>query len=164
MIPRNRTARVAGAVGATVAAGAVTMLGVTATASADEPGRCLENVNIREEPDTDARIVALCERGTRVELGEDRDGFVRIDELGGWAAKDYVKADSPSSSSSSSSSSSDDDHGSSDDHRGSSSDDEHEHSSESGHSDESGDSGDLGSGDLGAGDTQGAAPLGGLLG
>ena len=74
------------------------MLAVTATASADEPGRCLQNVNIREEPDAESRIVALCEAGTKVELGEERDGFVRIDELGGWASKDYVKADETSSS------------------------------------------------------------------
>lgn len=98
MIPRNRPARIAAAVGATVAAGAAAMLAVTATASADEPGRCLQNVNIREEPDAESRIVALCEAGTKVELGEERDGFVRIDELGGWASKDYVKADETSSS------------------------------------------------------------------
>ena len=98
MIPRNRPARIAAAVGATVAAGAAAMLAVTATASADEPGRCLQNVNVREEPDAESRIVALCEAGTKVELGEERDGFVRIDELGGWASKDYVKADETSSS------------------------------------------------------------------
>jgi hypothetical protein len=98
MIPRNRPARIAAAVGATVAAGATAMLAVTATASADEPGRCLQNVNVREKPDAESRIVALCEAGTKVELGEERDGFVRIDELGGWASKDYVKADERSSS------------------------------------------------------------------
>jgi hypothetical protein len=98
MIPRNRPARIAAAVGATVAAGATAMLAVTATASADEPGRCLQNVNVREEPDAESRIVALCEADTKVELGEERDGFVRIDELGGWASKDYVKADETSSS------------------------------------------------------------------
>ena len=114
MIPLNRPARIAAAVGATVAAGATAMLAVTATASADEPGRCLQNVNVREKPDAESRIVALCEAGTKVELGEERDGFVRIDELGGWASKDYVKADETSSSDDrSGGSSSDDDHGSS---------------------------------------------------
>ena len=126
MIPRNRPARIAAAVGATVAAGAAAMLAVTATASADEPGRCLQNVNIREEPDAESRIVALCEAGTKVELGEERDGFVRIDELGGWASKDYVKADETSSS----------------DHRsgGSGSDDERSGGDSGVHSDSRGDS------------------------
>ena len=109
MIPLNRPARIAAAVGATVAAGAAAMLAVTATASADEPGRCLQNVNVREEPDAESRIVALCEAGTKVELGEERDGFVRIDELGGWASKDYVKADETSSSDDRSGGSSSDD-------------------------------------------------------
>jgi len=133
MIPRNRPARIAAAVGATVAAGATAMLAVTATASADEPGRCLQNVNVREKPDAESRIVALCEAGTKVELGEERDGFVRIDELGGWASKDYVKADETSSSDDRSGGSSSDDerseggsHGDSDDaDRHSSSDDDH---------------------------------------
>jgi hypothetical protein len=105
MISRNRPARVAVAVGATLAAGTVTMLAVTTTASADEPGRCTQNVNVREKPDASSRIVALCEEGTRVKLGEKRAGFVRIDELGGWAAEGYVKADARSGSSSSASSS-----------------------------------------------------------
>ena len=115
MIPRNRPARIAAAVGATVAAGATAMLAVTTTASADEPGRCLQNVNIREEPDAESRIVALCEAGTKVALGEERDGFVRVDELGGWAAEDFVKADESSSSDDRSDSSGDDSHGDSDD-------------------------------------------------
>jgi hypothetical protein len=114
MIPRNRPDRILAAVGATVAAGATAMLAVTTTASADEPGRCLQNVNIREEPDAESRIVALCEAGTEVALGEERDGFVRVDELGGWAAKDYVKADETSSSDDRSDSSGDDSHGDSD--------------------------------------------------
>ena len=138
MIPRNRPARIAAAVGATVAAGAAAMLAVTATASADEPGRCLQNVNIREEPDAESRIVALCEAGTKVALGEERDGFVRVDELGGWAAKDYVKADETSSSDDRSDSSGSDDersggdsHGDSrSDSRGDSDDDAERHSSD----------------------------------
>ena len=58
------------------------------TASADEPGRCLQNVNVREEPDVDSRIVAMCEAGTKVEIGAERDGFVRTStNLGGWASR-----------------------------------------------------------------------------
>jgi uncharacterized protein YraI len=101
---RNRPARVAAATGAVVVAGAATMLAVAAgTASADEPGRCTQNVNIREEPDAQSRIVALCEAGTKVQLGDERDGWVHIDELGGWASKDYVKPDESSARSDSSS-------------------------------------------------------------
>ena len=86
--------RVVAAVGAVVAAGTTTVLALTAgSASADEPGRCTDNVNVREEPDAVAKIVALCEAGTRVALGEERDGFVRIDELGGWAAREFVTTD-----------------------------------------------------------------------
>jgi hypothetical protein len=123
MIPRTRPARAAAAVGVTVAAGAAAMLAVTTTASADEPGHCVQNVNVREDPDAESRIVALCEAGTRVKLGEERDGFVRIDELGGWAAEDYVKADESSSSDRGSSS------GSSDDHSGDHSDGSDDHGS-----------------------------------
>jgi uncharacterized protein YraI len=95
---RNRPARVAAATGAVVVAGAATMLAVAAgTASADEPGRCTQNVNIREEPDAQSRIVALCEAGTKVQLGDERDGWVHIDELGGWASKEFVKPDESSS-------------------------------------------------------------------
>jgi hypothetical protein len=87
-----------------VVAGAATMLAVAAgTASADEPGRCVQNVNIREEPDAQSRIVALCEAGTKVQLGDERDGWVHIDELGGWASKDFVKPDESTARSDSSS-------------------------------------------------------------
>ena len=136
MIPRNRPVRIAAAVGATVAAGATAMLAVTATASADEPGHCLQNVNVREKPDAESRIVALCEAGTKVELGEERDGFVRIDELGGWASKDYVKADERSSSDHrSGGSSSDDERSDGDSHRDShgDSDESDRHSSDDDH-------------------------------
>jgi len=170
MMSRNRTVRVAAAVGATVAAGAVAMLAATTTASADEPGRCLQNVNIREEPDVDSRIVALCEAGTQVKLGAERDGFVRIDDLGGWASKDYVKADesAPSSDDRSSSSSDhngdhngdhDGDHDGADQHRSSGSD--HSDSSDRSGADRSGgdESGEAGGEEAGTG-----GDLGGLLG
>ena len=171
MIPRNRPARIAAAVGATVAAGATAMLAVTATASADEPGRCLQNVNVREEPDAESRIVALCEAGTKVELGEERDGFVRIDELGGWASKDYVKADERSSSDHrSGGSSSDDERSDGDSHRDShgDSDESDRHSSDDDHGSSTGGStGGSSSGEDGEPDeaTGGnSAQLDGLLG
>ena len=97
---RNRPVRLVAAVGAVLAAGTTTFMAFTAgTASADEPGRCTQNVNVREDPEADAKIVALCESGKQVKLGEERDGFVHLDELGGWASKDFVKADEDAASS-----------------------------------------------------------------
>ena len=88
---RSRRARTAGAVAAVVAAGTTVGLALTAgNASADEPGRCTQTVNVREAPDVTSRIVALCESGTPVSLGEERDGFVQLDDLGGWASRDFV--------------------------------------------------------------------------
>jgi uncharacterized protein YraI len=96
---RNRPVRLVAAVGAVVAAGTTTFMALAAgTASADEPGHCLQNVNIREEPNATSRIVALCEAGTQVMLGAERDGWVELDALGGWASKDFVKADEQPSS------------------------------------------------------------------
>ena len=97
---RNRPVRLVAAIGAVLAAGTTTFMALAAgTASADEPGRCTQNVNVREDPEADAKIVALCEAGKQVKLGEERDGFVHLDELGGWASKDYVKADEDAASS-----------------------------------------------------------------
>ena len=140
---RNRPARVAAATGAVVVAGAATMLAVAAgTASADEPCRCVQNVNIREEPNAQSRIVALCEAGTKVQLGDERDGWVHIDELGGWASKDYVKPDESSARSDSSSG----------DHSGGADDGHSSHGGDGSGSPDSGspDSGSSGSGSSGS--------------
>lgn len=89
-----RPGRTAAVVGAVVAVSATTLMGVLAgTASAVAPGRCTENVNVRAEPSTTSRIVALCEAGTAVETGTTRDGFVQITDLGGWAAQEYISVD-----------------------------------------------------------------------
>jgi len=147
---RNRPARVAAATGAVVVAGAATMLAVAAgTASADEPGRCVQNVNIREEPDAQSRIVALCEAGTKVQLGDERDGWVHIDELGGWASKDFVKPDE--STARSDSSSGDRSDARSDSSSGDRSDGVDGHSSRDGDSSGSSDSDSSGSGSHGSG-------------
>ncbi|MDN5749735.1 MAG: SH3 domain-containing protein [Pseudonocardia sp.] len=90
MRAQGRTAAIAGAV---VAVGAATMMGITGIASATPAGSCLENVNVRAEPSMDARIVAVCEAGTAVDTGETRNGFVRIIDLGGWAAEEYIAVD-----------------------------------------------------------------------
>ncbi len=87
----DRPGRAAAVVGAVVAVSATAAVALVAgTAAADEPGRCTENVNVRSEPDVASRIVALCEAGTQVKVGEARDGFVQLTNLGGWAAQEYV--------------------------------------------------------------------------
>jgi uncharacterized protein YraI len=74
------------------ATAAVALLSGTAAATpeAAQPGKCTKNVNVRAEPDTDSRIVALCEQGTAVQVAESRDGFLRLANLGGWAAQEYI--------------------------------------------------------------------------
>lgn len=87
----DRPGRAAAVVGAVVAVSATAAVAlVSGTAAADEPGRCTDNVNVRSEPDIASRIVALCEAGTEVKVGEARDGFVQLTNLGGWAAQEYV--------------------------------------------------------------------------
>ena len=85
----QRPARVAAVVSAIAAVGAGTMIAV-GTASAAEPAKCVENVNVREEPRIDSKVVALCEAGTTVEAGEIRNGFVKLNDLGGWSAQEYI--------------------------------------------------------------------------
>ena len=88
----GRATAVIGAVIAVSATAAVALLSGTATAtpSPEQPGRCTKNVNVRAEPDTTSRIVALCEEGSAVKVGEARDGFLRLTNLGGWAAQEYI--------------------------------------------------------------------------
>ena len=85
--------RAAAGVGALVAAGAVTLVVVGGTANAAGTGRCTDNVNVREEPDITAQIVAVCERGQSVQVGKTQDGFVQLTDLDGWAAQEYVSVD-----------------------------------------------------------------------
>jgi hypothetical protein len=87
-----RATAVVGAVIAVSATAAVALLSGTATAgpSPEQPGRCTKNVNVRAEPTISSRIVALCEAGTAVKVGEARDGFLRLTNLGGWAAQEYI--------------------------------------------------------------------------
>jgi hypothetical protein len=90
----NRPGRAAAVVGVVVAVSATAAMALVAgTAAADEPGRCTENVNVRAEPDATSRIVALCEAGTQVQVGETRDGFVQLTDLGGWSAQEYISVD-----------------------------------------------------------------------
>jgi uncharacterized protein YraI len=88
----GRATAVVGAVIAVSATAAVALLSGTATAMPDaaQPGKCTKNVNVRAEPDTGSRIVALCEAGTAVQVGESRDGFLRLTNLGGWASQEYI--------------------------------------------------------------------------
>jgi hypothetical protein len=91
----DRPGRATAVVGAVVAVSATAVVALvsgtaTATPAAGEPSRCVKNVNVRAEPDPNSRIVALCEQGTEVKVGESRDGFVELTNLGGWAAQEYV--------------------------------------------------------------------------
>jgi uncharacterized protein YraI len=90
--------RAAAAVGGVLAVGAAGLMAVLAgTASAATTGTCTDNVNVREQPAADAAIVAVCDRGTEVQVGETRNGFVKLENLDGWAVKDYVKTDGTAS-------------------------------------------------------------------
>jgi virulence-associated protein VagC len=90
----TRSTRTVAAVGAVVAAGTATFMAVAAgTASADEPGHCLQNVNVREEADVNSRIVAMCEAGTQVTIGPEKEGWAYLENLRGWASRDFIKAD-----------------------------------------------------------------------
>ncbi|GEL16618.1 SH3 domain-containing protein [Pseudonocardia asaccharolytica] len=87
----QRPGRAAAVVGGLVAVGAATVMALAAgTASAAEQGQCTDNVNVRAEPSPTARIVAVCERGTEVTVGERRNGFVHLTNLHGWSAEQYV--------------------------------------------------------------------------
>lgn len=85
----RHTIAVAGAAVAITTAALMTA-GVAAAAT---PGRCAENVNVRAEPSIDAAIVAVCPAGTTVTTGRVTDGFVRLGDLDGWAAAEYVEID-----------------------------------------------------------------------
>jgi hypothetical protein len=94
----QRPGRLAAAVGGAVAVGAAGLMAVlSGTASAapatTTPGVCSDNVNVRAEPKAGSKIVAVCDRGTKVQIGEEKNGFVQLTNLKGWAAKQYVKAD-----------------------------------------------------------------------
>lgn len=87
----DRPGRIAAAVGAVVAVSATTLMAVVAgSAAADEPGRCIENVNVRSTPSLSAEIIKVCEQGTAVQVGETRNGFVELTDLNGWAAQEFI--------------------------------------------------------------------------
>jgi uncharacterized protein YraI len=88
-----RPGRAAAAVGAMVAVGASSLMALVAPTASAERGRCTQNVNVRSGPDADAPIVAQCEAGSEVRVGETRQGFVQLTDLGGWASTQYVATD-----------------------------------------------------------------------
>ncbi|MCW0214884.1 MAG: SH3 domain-containing protein [Pseudonocardia sp.] len=93
MMTLQRPGRAAAAVGGMVAVGAATLMALlSGTASAATAGTCTDNVNVRSEPSATAEIVAVCDRGTTVQIGEKRNGFVKLENLDGWASAKYVKA------------------------------------------------------------------------
>jgi uncharacterized protein YraI len=89
---KARLVAVAGAVAATGATTVMALVSGTAAAAPDATtaGRCTDNVNVRAMPDVNSDIVAVCERGQAVKVGEARDGFVRLADLDGWASAKYV--------------------------------------------------------------------------
>ncbi|WP_226362582.1 hypothetical protein [Pseudonocardia sp. ICBG1142] len=88
MKPNSR--RVAAVLGALAGAGVTTIGIVAGTASAAGTGTCTQSVNVRSEPETDAPIVGVCERGETTSTGDTQDGFVELPEYGGWAMSRYV--------------------------------------------------------------------------
>jgi uncharacterized protein YraI len=91
----RRHGRAFAVVGALVAVSATTTMALVAgtaaaAPSASQPGKCVDNVNVRSEPSADAEIVAVCERGTAVQVDQTRNGFVHLVDLKGWAAREYV--------------------------------------------------------------------------
>ncbi len=91
----RRHGRALGMVGALVAVSATTTMALVAgTAAAappaSRPGTCIDNVNVRAEPSTDAKIVAVCTAGKAVKVAESKSGFVHLTDLDGWAAQQYV--------------------------------------------------------------------------
>lgn len=88
MKPNSR--RVAAVLGALAVAGVTTTGIIAGTASAAGTGTCTQSVNVRSEPEADAPIVGVCERGESTSTGETQDGFVELPEYGGWAMSRYV--------------------------------------------------------------------------
>lgn len=88
MKPNSR--RVAAVLGALAVAGVTTIGIVAGTASAAGTDTCTQSVNVRSEPETDAPIVGVCERGETTSTGDTQDGFVELPEYGGWAMSRYV--------------------------------------------------------------------------
>jgi uncharacterized protein YraI len=87
----RRPGRAIAVVGALVAVGATTTMALVAgTASAAEPGRCTQNVNVRKAPDIQSAIVAVCQSGKEVQVADSKNGFVHLTDLGGWAAQEFV--------------------------------------------------------------------------
>ena len=95
--PGRRIAAIAGALA--IAGVSATAL-IAGTASAAGTGTCTSSVNVRSEPKESAPIVGVCERGETTSVGEKRNGFVKLDEFGGWAQGQYVESGSEGTTSS----------------------------------------------------------------
>lgn len=94
----SRPGRVAAVAGSAVAIAAAALMAIAAgNALAEEPvpGHCTDNVNVREEPNVNSRIIDVCKAGQKVQVGERQNGFVRLVDLGGWSAEQYVAVDEP---------------------------------------------------------------------
>lgn len=95
--PGRRTAAIAGALA--IAGVSATAL-IAGTASAAGTATCTESVNVRSEPSATAPIVGVCESGQTTTAGQTQDGFVELEEFGGWASSQYVESGSAGTSTS----------------------------------------------------------------
>lgn len=91
----RRHGRAIAVVGALVAVSATTTMALVAgtaaaAPTATQPGKCVDNVNVRAQPSRTSKIVAVCAMGKAVQVDETRDGFVHLADLKGWAAQEYV--------------------------------------------------------------------------
>jgi len=89
----RRHRRAVAVAGAVVAVGTATFMTVAVAEAAPAAGTCTDNVNVRSAPKADARIIALCKRGTHVKVGTTKNGFVELPAQHGWAAQRYVDRD-----------------------------------------------------------------------
>ncbi len=90
----NTRRRVTLAVTALAVSGASVGIAVAGTASAAGTGTCTDTVKVRSEPSKDAPVVGTCEKGESTRVGATKNGFVQLDEFGGWASSKYVKTGS----------------------------------------------------------------------
>ncbi len=93
---RRSGRRITLAVAALAVSGASVGIAVAGTASAAGTGTCTDTVNVRSEPSKTAPVVGTCEKGQSTRVGKTKNGFVRLDEFGGWASAEYVKTGSAS--------------------------------------------------------------------
>jgi uncharacterized protein YraI len=92
----NTRRRITLAVTALAVCGTSAGIAVAGTASAAGTGTCTDTVKVRSEPSKTAPVVGTCEKGQSTRVGATKNGFVQLDEFGGWASEKYVRTGSAS--------------------------------------------------------------------